>query len=155
MRLDRHMFDEAFPRIVDSLERARGFRPPTVPMYFVCKRAREIVKVALIGQGPDELFGGYKRHLGVQYGAAWRSMPHWLQALGSSVARNLPRNDTLKRGVQSLGDDDQLHRFQQVFSIVADGTLDSLFKPELLMSASGSYDRFLLGRLSVRHGTAR
>ena len=39
-----------------------------VPMYFVCQRARQDVKVALIGQGPDELFGGYKRHLGVQYG---------------------------------------------------------------------------------------
>ena len=29
-----------------------------VPMYFVCERAREDVKVALVGQGPDELFGG-------------------------------------------------------------------------------------------------
>ena len=41
-----------------------------VPMYFVCERARQDVKVALVGQGPDELFGGYKRHLGVQYGRA-------------------------------------------------------------------------------------
>jgi len=31
-------------------------------MYFVCERARQDVKVALIGQGPDELFGGYTRH---------------------------------------------------------------------------------------------
>jgi len=36
--------------------------------YFVSRRAREDVKVALNGQGPDELFGGYKRHLGVFYG---------------------------------------------------------------------------------------
>ena len=46
-----------------------------VPMYFVCQRAREDVKVALIGQGPDELFGGYRRHLGVRYGAYWGAMP--------------------------------------------------------------------------------
>ncbi len=38
-------------------------------MYFVCQRARQDVKVALVGQGPDELFGGYRRHLGVRYGA--------------------------------------------------------------------------------------
>jgi asparagine synthase (glutamine-hydrolysing) len=153
VRLDRHMFDEAFPRIVDSLEEPVA-SSSIVPMYFVCQRAREIVKVALIGQGPDELFGGYKRHLGVKYGSAWRSMPRWLQGLGSSIARTLPRNETLKRGVQSLGDNDQLHRFQQVFSIVADGTLDSLFKAELLPSASdrstdsswGAY-RSAMGRL--------
>ena len=42
-----------------------------VPMYFVCERARQDVKVALVGQGPDELFGGYRRHLGVRYGALW------------------------------------------------------------------------------------
>ncbi len=44
-------------------------------MYFVCQRARADVKVALIGQGPDELFCGYKRHLGVHYGESWRSLP--------------------------------------------------------------------------------
>ena len=43
-----------------------------VPMYFVCQRARQDVKVALVGQGPDELFCGYKRHLGVHYGGTWR-----------------------------------------------------------------------------------
>ena len=28
--------------------------------------------MALIGQGPDELFCGYKRHIGVRYGESWR-----------------------------------------------------------------------------------
>jgi len=40
-------------------------------------------KVALNGQGPDELFGGYARHLGVQYGALWARLPGWVrQTLG-------------------------------------------------------------------------
>ena len=50
-----------------------------VPMYFVCQRARQDVKVALVGQGPDELFGGYRRHLGVRYGAMWARSPKWMR----------------------------------------------------------------------------
>src|SRR6266496_4351991 len=63
VRLDQNEFERSLPGIVECLE-----EPITassiVPMYFVSQRARQDVKVALIGQGPDELFGGYKRHLG-------------------------------------------------------------------------------------------
>jgi asparagine synthase (glutamine-hydrolysing) len=131
VRLNQGMFEEALPHIVASLEEPVA-SSSIVPMYFVCKRARETVKVALIGQGPDELFGGYKRHLGVHYGAAWRSLPRWLRDGGATLARRLPRNETLKRGLDSLGNDDQLARFQQVFSLVPGATLDRLFQPGLL-----------------------
>ena len=59
-----------------------------VPMYFVCQRARQDVKVALVGQGPDELFGGYRRHLGVRYGAMWARLPGWMRTpISSTVSR--------------------------------------------------------------------
>ena len=67
-------FEEALPQIVSCLEEPIA-SSSIVPMYFVCKRAREDVKVALVGQGPDELFGGYRRHLGVRYGAMWGGLP--------------------------------------------------------------------------------
>ncbi len=51
------------------------------------ERARQDVKVALIGQGPDELFGGYKRHIGVRYGESWRGLPRRCDA---SSAPRLP-----------------------------------------------------------------
>jgi asparagine synthase (glutamine-hydrolysing) len=97
-------------------------------MYFVCQRARQDVKVALIGQGPDELFGGYKRHLGVHYGARWRSLPKSFQALTAALVNQLPRNETLKRGVQSLGIADRLERYQNVFSLVPGETVNGLFR---------------------------
>ena len=65
--LDRAEFERSFRRSSDTLEEPIA-SSSIVPMYFVCQRARQDVKVALIGQGPDELFAGYKRHLGVRYG---------------------------------------------------------------------------------------
>jgi asparagine synthase (glutamine-hydrolysing) len=97
-------------------------------MYFVCQRARQDVKVVLLGQGPDELFGGYKRHLGVHHGGHWRGLPKWLQALSGSLVARLPRNETLKRGVQSLGITDRLERYQNVFSLVPGETVNALFR---------------------------
>jgi asparagine synthase (glutamine-hydrolysing) len=101
-------------------------------MYFVSQRARQDVKVALIGQGPDELFAGYKRHLGVYYGNWWRSLPKGLRSMISFVVDELPRNEMLKRGVSSLGTEDRLQRYQDVFALAPAGTIDGLFRDDLL-----------------------
>lgn len=129
--IQRQSFEEALPRIVSCLEEPVA-SSSIVPMYFVSQRARQDVKVALIGQGPDELFGGYTRHLGVRYGSFWRVLPAWLQAGGSRLAHMLPRNEALKRGVHSLGIKERMRRYQNVFSIVPGEVVDSLFHDGLL-----------------------
>jgi len=131
VRLDRQTFETELPRIVEALEEPVA-SSSIVPMYFVCRRAREVVKVALIGQGPDELFGGYKRHLGVRYGDAWRALPGWLRVSGDALVRRVSRSETLKRGLDSLDQPDRLRRFQQVFSLVPGEMLDGLFQPGML-----------------------
>src|SRR4029077_9885809 len=102
IRLDKAEFERSLPKIVESLEEPVA-ASSIVPMYFVSQRARRDVKVALIGQGPDELFGGYKRHLGVYYGDWWRGLPRGLRSMIGFAVNGLPRNETLKRGVSSLG----------------------------------------------------
>ena len=77
MEIDQKTFEEHLPGIVQFLEEPIA-ASSIVPMYFVCQRAREDVKVALIGQGPDELFGGYPRHVGIRYGGYWRQAPGWI-----------------------------------------------------------------------------
>src|SRR4029077_19373347 len=72
--LDRKTFEESLPRVVRVMEEPVA-TPSVLPMFFVCERARRDVKVALIGQGPDELFGGYRRHVGVRYGELWGGLP--------------------------------------------------------------------------------
>jgi asparagine synthase (glutamine-hydrolysing) len=106
-------------------------------MYFVCERAHRDVKVALVGQGPDELFGGYRRHLGVRYGSLWARLPSWMRAGISSTVGALPRNETLKRGIYSLTTPDRLHRYQQVLSILPGDEIDKLFPEGLLEPNSG------------------
>lgn len=149
VQLDRAEFERSLPGIVGWLE-----EPITsssiVPMYFLCRRARQDVKVALIGQGPDELFGGYRRHLGVYHGGKWRNLPGPVRGLLGSAITQLPRNETLKRGVNSLATYDRLHRYQSVFELAPGSTIDALFRSGVLDgSGNGVVEswRSLLGQM--------
>jgi asparagine synthase (glutamine-hydrolysing) len=135
--LDRGAFERSLPTIVNCLEEPIA-SSSIVPMYFVCQRAREDVKVVLIGQGPDELFCGYKRHLGIRYGESWRKLPRAVrQVLGTAVNR-LPRNETAKRGVYALGIKDRLARYEHVFSLAPAEQIDRLFRAGLLPESSAA-----------------
>jgi asparagine synthase (glutamine-hydrolysing) len=134
--LDRAEFERSLPAIVECLEEPIA-ASSIVPMFFVSQRARQDVKVALIGQGPDELFGGYKRHLGVHYGGWWRGLPTVLRSMVGFAVSRLPRNEMLKRGVLSLGPGNQLKRYQNVFSLVPAATIHDLFQNDLLAEREG------------------
>jgi asparagine synthase (glutamine-hydrolysing) len=136
VRITRATFEAALPRIVAALEEPIA-ASSIVPMYFVCERARQDVKVALVGQGPDELFGGYRRHLGVRYGALWGRMPSWMRSSISSAVGALPRNETLKRGVYSLAIGDRMERYQNVLSILPGTQIADLFQEGVLAPNSG------------------
>lgn len=134
IQIDRATFDEVLPRIVSIVEEPIA-SASVVPMYFVCRHAREQVKVALMGQGPDELFGGYKRHVGVAYGSYWRGLPNWMKRSLEAGLRRFSRGETIRRGLdafkQTAGEGaaatSRLAYYQQVFSIMPGGTVDRLF----------------------------
>jgi asparagine synthase (glutamine-hydrolysing) len=134
--LDRRTFEESLPRVVEFMEEPVA-TSSVLPMFFVCERARQDVKVALIGQGPDELFGGYRRHVGTRYGPVWGGLPDWVRRPISSLVEALPRNETLKRGVRSLDTLGRLPRYQQVLSLLPGDQIDGLFKPDVLPPAAG------------------
>jgi asparagine synthase (glutamine-hydrolysing) len=136
VKLDRAEFERSLPKIVECLEEPIA-TSSIVPMYFVSQRARQDVKVALIGQGPDELFGGYKRHLGVRYGNWWRRLPIGFRSAVGFAVNGLPRNETLKRGAHSLGLENRLARYQHVFSLASATTIDGLFRDGLLPERQG------------------
>src|SRR5437870_5232854 len=136
VKLDQAEFERSLPKIVECLEEPIA-ASSIVPMYFVSQRARQDVKVALIGQGPDELFGGYKRHLGVHYGNWWRGLPAGLRSVIGFAVNGLPRNETLKRGTRSLGIENRLKRYQNVFSLASPETIDGLFRENVLPERRG------------------
>jgi asparagine synthase (glutamine-hydrolysing) len=140
IEIDRNVFEESLPQIVSCLEEPVA-ASSIVPMYFVSQCARQDVKVALNGQGPDEIFGGYKRHIGIRYGRAWSGLPLWMRKSAKAAVNRLPRNETLKRGVYSLDVDDRFKRYQQVLSLAPGSEIDSLFHEGLLPENAG--DRIL------------
>jgi len=136
LELDRATFEDVLPRIVSVMEEPIA-SSSMVPMYFISERARRDVKVALIGQGPDELCGGYTRHLGVRYGSYWRGLPAALRSGLEQLVLKLPRNEAFKRGVRALATPDRLRRYRDVFSIQPGDTVDALFRDGILPTGSG------------------
>jgi asparagine synthase (glutamine-hydrolysing) len=136
VQLDRAEFEQSLPEIVRCLEEPIA-TSSIVPMYFVSQRARQDVKVALIGQGPDELFGGYTRHVGVRYGNLWRRLPAAFRSAAGFAVHRLPRNESLKRGAHSLGLENRLMRYQHVFSLAPATTIDGLFHDDLIPNGEG------------------
>jgi asparagine synthase (glutamine-hydrolysing) len=136
IEITRATFEQELPKIVRALEEPIA-ASSIVPMYFVCQRARQDVKVALVGQGPDELFGGYRRHLGVRYRAMWAGLPEWLRTPISSTVARLPRNEALKRGMHSLAIPERMRRYQHVLSLLPGQQVEGLFQDGLLSPGAG------------------
>lgn len=136
VKLEKQTFEDHLSKIVSSLEEPIA-SSSIVPMYFVCQRASQDVKVALIGQGPDEIFGGYTRHLGVYYGGIWRSLPAWIRSPLSIAMGFLPRSESLKRGLYSLNVPNRVRRYQHVFSIMPGHSIDELFIDGIIPPGSG------------------
>jgi asparagine synthase (glutamine-hydrolysing) len=136
VEMTRADFEAALPTVVRSLEEPVA-TSSTVPMFMVCQRARQDVKVVLAGQGPDELFGGYTRHLGVHYGHMFRAAPNWIRRSLEKLVSRLPRNEASKRAMYSLAESDRFRRNREVLSIVPEPTIKALFRGGLVSPAPG------------------
>ncbi len=64
-----------------------------LPVWFLSKMTRRHVKVALSGEGADELFGGYYTYLADRYASWFRAVPAPLRRAGLAMLRALPASD--------------------------------------------------------------
>ncbi len=123
----------------------------TLPLFQVCRLAREHVKVVVTGQGADEPFGGYARHVGEHWGGFFRAFPEPLRqrVLGPLVTA-LPRGERLKRAFASLGEGEIGRRMRAVYSIFDDRDREVLLGGRF-QGAEAADEVIALWRSGVEH----
>ncbi len=67
--------------------------PAWVPTALLARRAAQDVKLCLVGEGADELFGGYPTYLGATAAATYASWPRSLKAVVRRVVEWWPPSD--------------------------------------------------------------
>ena len=67
--------------------------PAWVPASMLSRRAVEDVRLVMVGEGADELFGGYPTYIGALLANRYGRLPRGLKALLASTVRALPVSD--------------------------------------------------------------
>jgi asparagine synthase (glutamine-hydrolysing) len=123
-------FETFLPKSIWHLEEPVS-NPSALPFYWICKFAREYVKVVLTGQGADEPFAGYGRHLGEYYGKRYRGIPGMLRKkIITPLIDHLPRNEQMKRAVHSLDIENDLSRITKIYTIFDSELKKRLYLPD-------------------------
>ena len=87
---------EAFPGMLSELVAHAGeplADPAWVPTAMLARRAADEVKVALVGEGGDELFGGYPTYLGAQLAQRYARLPGVVRAACRRLVEGWPPSD--------------------------------------------------------------
>src|SRR6516165_10647482 len=67
--------------------------PAWVPTTLLARRAAQETKMALVGEGADELFGGYPTYIGVEVAEHFVQLPSWLRFAIRRVVRAFPHSE--------------------------------------------------------------
>ncbi len=140
----KHKEIEIEPHAADILDEVvDAFDEPfaddsVVPSYYVSQAAARNVKVALTGLGGDELFAGYRRHLGLVLGDRYSLLPRWVrESVIRPIVGRLPESsqssdviDHLKRFARGASLS-AAHRYQDSMLALADAERRSLFAPQV------------------------
>ncbi len=93
--------------------------PAWIPTNLLAQRAARETKTALVGEGADELFGGYPTYVGARIADGFVQLPKWLRFGIQRMVEALPISEKkvtisflLKRFMEGAGYDDMMrHRF--------------------------------------------
>ena len=127
--------------------------PAWLPTALLARRAAEDVPMALVGEGADELFGGYPTYIGAGVAERFANLPAWLRAAIKRIVESLPVSEKkmtvsflLKRFVQGaeLGG---MTRHELWMSNIPPPILQRLGITPAISRADNSADGLLLDRV--------
>jgi asparagine synthase (glutamine-hydrolysing) len=122
---------EYYKRFLWDIEEPVG-QEAAAAFYFLAKGTGMHVKVALTGQGADEPWAGYDRHLGIKLSTLYHRLPSKVTGSFATLVTSMPgRYERLKRGVVSLSESDLLTRFVKVYSFFSEDMKRQLFESAL------------------------
>ncbi|MCI0635407.1 MAG: asparagine synthase C-terminal domain-containing protein, partial [Actinobacteria bacterium] len=135
------------PDAVSLLRLAWHFDEPfgdssALPTFLVCEMARELVTVALSGDGGDETFFGYDRYRAVVLADWYDRMPTPLRRAAMSAARALPAGRPkshvyrIRRLAEVLGLP-PVPRYARWLTVFDDGWKRALYTPEFGARVAG------------------
>ncbi len=132
---------DALDTLVSNLDEPLA-DPAILPTFLISRFARSRIKVALSGEGSDELFGGYPTYLGARAADYYLRLP---SAVRRQVSKHLmrwlpvspgavPKGMFLRRFLANV-ERDPAERHEVWFGMFSPAQLDQLFTPEWLALA--------------------
>jgi asparagine synthase (glutamine-hydrolysing) len=133
---DKPSMHQALLTLADHLDEPTA-DPAVIPTYMISRFAREHIKVALSGEGSDELFGGYPTYIGARLAEYYLRIPAALrrQVFGR-FERFLPVSSTavpvglFLRRFLDHAEKNPAERHHIWFGMFAPSELDQLFSPD-------------------------
>jgi asparagine synthase (glutamine-hydrolysing) len=127
--------------------------PAWLPAALLARRAAQDVKLALVGEGADELFGGYPTYIGAGLAEQFARLPRWAKSLVRRGVEALPPSEgkvtlsfMLKRFVQGA-DLESLARHRLWVSNIAPALLQRLGVAPPVLESAEAEGGLLLDRL--------
>jgi len=142
-------YQDYYQRYLLDLEEPVG-NESAAAFYFVSLLAAKKVKVALTGQGADEPWAGYPRHMGAKLSSYYSRLPTFLtERMLTPVVSRFAKDERLRRGVLSLSETEPLQRFVKVYSFYSSEQKERLYQPWLKnqLSSDGVEAHRALSRL--------